>query len=178
MPTMADPRFHKAVILMCTHDENGAMGLVINQALPSIIFNDLVAQLPFKSDIKIDLESSSIPLIMSGGPVDQMRGFLLHSVDFHRKETLVVDQNFGVTGTVDALMDVVLGNGPDKMLFILGYAGWGAGQLDSEIKQNAWLVVDSHPDIVFHKDPQEKWIKAVNTLGIDPSMLSGIAGSA
>lgn len=177
MPSMADTRFERAVIFMCAHDDEGAMGLVINNTMPEIEFVDLIKQLKIESDIKVDMEKLNMP-VMCGGPVESARGFLLHSGDYTNKDTLNVSEDFGVTGTVDALKEVALGDGPDDMLFILGYAGWTAGQLDEEIQQNTWLVVDADPDIIFADSPDDKWQHAVEALGIDPAMLSITAGRA
>ena len=177
MPSMGDPRFHRAVIFICAHDEDGAMGLIINHSMQGVEFTDLVKQLKFESDIKVDFDSLNLP-VMCGGPVESARGFLLHSSDFIREDTMKVDKTYGVTGTVDALKDIASGNGPSDLLFMLGYAGWDAGQLDVEIQQNAWLVVDPDPDLIFNGEPEEKWTRAVGKLGIDPGMLSGVAGSA
>lgn len=176
MPTMGDPRFHKAVIFMCAHDENGAMGLVINHVLPGVEFPQLLEQLGIASDINVNF-SSSVP-VMAGGPVESARGFLLHSGDYKRKDTVTIDDAYGVTGTIEALREIARGQGPGKLLFILGYAGWGAGQLDREIQDNSWLVVDADPAIIFHAQADEKWKLAVGKLGIDPAMLSGEAGRA
>ncbi|MGH1403900.1 MAG: YqgE/AlgH family protein [Alphaproteobacteria bacterium] len=177
MPSMGDPRFERAVVFICAHDKNGAMGLVINQTMPNVAFSDLVKQLKLESDIKVDFEKLNLP-VMCGGPVESARGFLLHSSEFTRHDTMNVDSSFGVTGTVDALKDVACGNGPEDLLFILGYAGWTAGQLDTEIQQNAWLVIDAIPELIFAGTADEKWARAVETLGIDPSMLSTSAGRA
>lgn len=177
MPSMGDSRFHRAVIFMCSHDAEGAMGLVINHTLPGIAFHELVKQLDMRSDIVVDLNALRLP-VMNGGPVDSARGFLLHTPDFKREETVVIGGQYGVTGTVEAVQDIVCGKGPDRILFILGYAGWSAGQLDWEIQQNAWLVADADPAIIFHPDNEAKWEKAIGQLGFDPGMLSGTAGSA
>lgn len=177
MPNMGDPRFHRAVIFMLSHNQNGAMGLVVNHTLPGVAFSELIDQLKIESDIKVDFKKLGLP-VMSGGPVEAARGFLLHSLDFRRKETVSIDEGYGITGTVEALKDIAGGKGPDHLLFILGYAGWTAGQLDREIQENAWLVVDPDPAIIFHDKPEEKWQMAIKRLGVDPGMLSGAAGSA
>ena len=176
-PSMGDPRFRKSVIFICAHDENGAMGLVINHRLPGLEFQSILEQMKITSDIKVDLEALSLP-VMSGGPVETGRGFLLHGNDFKHHETIKVDDDYGVTGTIDALKAVVKGEGPEKLLFILGYAGWEAGQLDEELQQNSWLVCDPDPSVIFHETNDEKWAMAFNTLGFDPSMLSGDVGRA
>lgn len=177
MPSMGDPRFDRSVIFICAHDDNGAMGLVINNKLAGVEFDDLLKQLNINSDIKIDLKSVNIP-VMNGGPVDNARGFLLHSADYKQVDTITIDDFYGVTGTVDALREVAQGEGPDQLLFVLGYAGWSAGQLDQEMQQNSWLVVDPDPSLVFHPVNDEKWAMAMQKLGIDPAMLSGAAGQA
>lgn len=175
MPGMTDPRFHRSVIFMCAHDEEGAMGLVINHELSGVEFNDLVSQLKFESDMKFD--ALNLP-VMYGGPVETARGFLLHSSDFKRPETMHIDDHFAITGTVDALQDIAQEGRPKNLLFILGYAGWDAGQLEDELQQASWLVVDPDDDLIFEGDPDEKWLKAINKLGIDPAMLSVESGRA
>ncbi len=174
MPAMGDPRFHKAVIYMCAHDENGAMGLVINHVLPGIDLTQLLEQL----NITPEQDKTPDTPVLSGGPVETARGFVLHSSDFSQSDTIKIDEKFSVTGTIDALKTIASGEGPDKMLFILGYAGWGSGQLDQEIQQNAWLVTDADPELIFAAAPDEKWDKAIGQMGIDPAMLSGQAGRA
>ncbi len=177
MPQMGDPRFHKSVIFMCAHDENGAMGLVINRAQPALEFDHLLGQLDITSDIEVKIETPDIA-VMCGGPVETARGFLLHSNDFEQEDTISIDDAYRVTGTVEALKQVASGKGPEHMLFILGYAGWGAQQLEQEIQQNAWLVVEPDHEIIFGDDPDVKWVKGVQKLGVDPAMLSGEAGRA
>lgn len=177
MPGMGDPRFHRAVIFVCAHDAEGAMGLVINNTMSGVDFTDLVGQLKIESDIKINFDKLNLP-VMCGGPVESARGFLLHSGDFARAETMKVNKSYGVTGTLEALKDVALGNGPDNLIFILGYAGWEAGQLDAEILQNTWLIAEPDEALIFGDDPTAKWTQAVGKLGIDPAMLSGTAGRA
>lgn len=177
MPAMGDPRFHRAVIYLCAHDENGAMGLVINHLLPDVEFEDLLEQLGIESNIEVTLGPDEVP-VMAGGPVEAARGFLLHSNDFTQPDTIQIDSSCSVTGTIDALKEVATGKGPEQILFILGYAGWGAGQLDREIQDNAWLVVDPDPAIIFHPDAEEKWTLAVKKLGFDPAQLSAEAGRA
>lgn len=177
MPGMGDLRFHKAVIFICAHDENGAMGLVVNHTLPGLEFGQLLKQLGISSNIELPLNDLSVP-VLSGGPVEAARGFLLHSGEFNQTDTIKIDDHYSVTGTVDALKEVATGKGPEKMLFILGYAGWSPGQLDDEIQNNSWLVVDPDPGLIFEALPDEKWDMAIAKLGIDPGMLSGEAGRA
>lgn len=173
MPQMGDPRFHKAVIFICAHDVNGAMGLVINHTLPGLELSELLSQL----HIEGNQTSPDIP-VMSGGPVETGRGFILHKGDFRQIDSLKIESDIYVTGTIDALKAIAQGKGPDEMLFILGYAGWTAGQLDLELQQNAWLVVDADPALIFDSNPDECWDLAIRKIGIDPNMLSGEAGRA
>lgn len=177
MPGLGDPRFYRAVIFMCAHDEKGAMGLVINHTLPGIEFRSLLEQLKISSDIKVDLAGLDVP-VMCGGPVEAARGFILHSSDFNQKDTVAVGDFYGITGTIEALKIIAGGGGPDNLLFLLGYAGWGPGQLDQEIQDNSWLVAEPDPAIIFHAEPDEKWTMAVQKLGFDPGMLSSEAGRA
>lgn len=175
MPMLGDPRFHKAVIFICAHDENGAMGLVVNNTLAGFDMDQLLEQVGIAPGER-NLESINFP-VMAGGPVESARGFLLHDESFIQKDTIRIDQ-FGITGTIDALKEIATGNGPDDLLFILGYAGWSPGQLDEEIQQNSWLVADADPAIIFHANPDEKWNMAVRKMGIEPAMLSAEAGRA
>ena len=174
MPPMGDTRFEKAVIFMCAHDEQGAMGLVINHTLPDITFKNLLEQVGITSDIRVNISRP----VMSGGPVESSRGFLLHSNEFSQEDTIKINDALSVTGTIDALKEVAKGNGPEDMLFILGYAGWSAGQLEQEIQDNAWLVSEPDNAIIFNGNHSNKWISAVGKMGFDPGMLSGAAGRA
>lgn len=176
MPQMGDPRFHKAVIFVCAHDENGAMGLIVNHMLSGLELGELLKQMKIGSEAALG-KFANIP-VMSGGPVESARGFILHSGDFKQPDTVKVSDTISVTGTVEGLKAVAAGTGPDRMLFMLGYAGWGAGQLDQEMQQNAWLVAEADPDLVFASGTDEKWDRAVRRIGVDPAMLSGNAGRA
>jgi putative transcriptional regulator len=179
MPGMADPRFQKAVIFICAHDKNGAMGLVINHVLPGIDMRELLKQLNIKPPGE---NTPAVPSkdadVMNGGPVETARGFLLHSSEFTQDDTIHLDGRFSVTGTVDALKAIADGNGPRDMLFILGYSGWGAGQLDRELHENTWLVADPDPGLVFETAHDLKWDRAVRAIGVDPAMLSTDLGHA
>ena len=173
MPSMTDPRFEKSVIYMCAHNSDGAMGLVINRAIDSLTFPELLEQL------EIDPGSGGDHIrVLFGGPVEQARGFVLHSPDYLQDASLVVDNNVVLTATIDILRAIADGTGPNNCLLALGYAGWGAGQLDSEIKSNGWLSVDADEDLVFGCDLDEKWERAMTKIGIDPRMLSDAAGHA
>lgn len=173
MPGMKDPRFAKTVIYMCAHSADGAMGLVVNRELQSLTFPDMLQQLNIEApDAQPEIR------VHFGGPVESGRGFVLHSADYVRDATLVVDSRIALTATVDILKAIARGSGPNHSLLALGYAGWGAGQLDNEMKANGWLHVEADPELVFDADLDGKWDRAMAKLGIDPLMLSDTAGHA
>ncbi|WP_308911913.1 YqgE/AlgH family protein [Pseudokordiimonas caeni] len=173
MPGMTDPRFDRSVIYICTHDSAGAMGLIINQPIDFLTFEGLLDQL----EITAAPEVPEVP-IHCGGPVEPGRGFVLHSADFVQDSTLIVSETLALTATVDVLKAIAGGTGPRNHLLALGYAGWGAGQLESEITQNAWLTAEADEEIIFHTDVDQKWPRTMAMLGIDISMLSSLAGHA
>jgi len=173
MPGMEDPRFAKAVIYLCAHSEDGAMGLVINQAIDALTFPDLLEQLEIEP-----VEPYSRIEVQFGGPVETTRGFVLHSPDYVQDVSLVVDEDIALTATVDILRAIAEGAGPDHRLLALGYSGWGPGQLDAEIKRNGWLHVEADRDLVFGANLDSKWHQAMSKIGIDPRMLSDEAGHA
>jgi putative transcriptional regulator len=176
MPNMDDPRFHRAVILVCAHDENGAMGLMINHILPGMDLLGLMDQL----NIEVDLRTLSNlnTQIMNGGPVESGRGFIIHGPEFKMPETVTVTPDLCVTGTIDALRAVAAGKGPQVMSFMLGYAGWEPGQLEREVQDNVWLLADADADLIFNVPAAQIWGDAVKAIGVDPGMLSAAAGRA
>lgn len=173
MPGMPDPRFAQTIIYMCAHNAEGAMGLVVNRALETLSFGTLLTQL----GISVCGEGIERP-VHFGGPVDTGRGFVLHSLDYVRDGTMTVTDTFALTATVDILKAIAGGTGPRQHLLALGYAGWGPGQLDSEIRSNGWLNVDADLGLVFDDDLDSKWERAMAKIGIDPRMLSDAAGHA
>ncbi|HBH00005.1 MAG TPA: YqgE/AlgH family protein [Rhodobacteraceae bacterium] len=174
MPGMGDPRFDRTVVFLCVHSGEGAMGLIVNKPAPGIAFRNLLEQL----EIEPGPEAAQIR-VHYGGPVEQGRGFVLHSMDYAgQPATLDVDGRFGMTTTLDILEDIARGNGPQAVLMALGYAGWGPGQLEAELQRNGWLTAPAAPEIVFGRDDGGKWEAAVKTLGIRPSFLSADGGSA
>jgi putative transcriptional regulator len=173
MPKMSDPRFSKTVIYMCAHNSEGAMGLIINKLVEELTFPDLLKQL------KIDHMPSKIPLnVFLGGPVEQTRGFVLHSIEYLQNATLRVSDTVGLTSTIDVLRDISEGNGPKDKLLTLGYTGWGPGQLDLEIIENGWLHVEADDALVFGDQLTNKWEMAIKKIGINPQMLSEESGHA
>ena len=173
MPSMADTRFAHSVILICAHTPEGAMGIVVNQPLQQPSFEDLLKQL----DVAPAPPARQI-LLCTGGPVDNARGFVLHTADWTGEGSLRVDDNLALTASLDILKAIAGGGGPKEGLLALGYAGWGPGQLDAEIQQNAWLSAPPAIDLVFDSDHQTKWRRALGILKIDPLLLSGSAGHA
>lgn len=173
MPNMPDERFSKSVIYMCAHSAEGAMGLVVNKPLETLSFPDLLEQL----DIVPSGHSEPIN-VHFGGPVESGRGFVLHTPDYVQDATMVVDDQIALTATVDILQAIADGIGPRQSLLALGYAGWGPGQLDSEIKANGWLHVAADPGLVFGGGMDDKWEQAMLKIGVDPRMLSDEAGHA
>jgi putative transcriptional regulator len=173
MPSMGDPRFARTVIFLCAHNEEGAMGLVVNKPMPSISFTDLLAQLGIEA-----AHGAGGQRVHFGGPVESGRGFVLHSTDFQREGTMVVDDHVALTATIDILRAIAAGDGPRRHILALGYAGWGPGQLDSEIQANGWLSAPPDEAILFDGDLATKWERAIAKLGIAPAMLSGEAGHA
>jgi len=174
MPGMGDPRFDHAVVFLCAHSAEGAMGLIVNKRMPDLLLNDMLEQL----EIAKGVGSEGIG-VHFGGPVEGGRGFVLHSHDYcGHPGTLEIDAAFGMTATKDILVDIARGDGPAATLTALGYSGWGPGQLESELQQNAWLTVDGDAAIVFDPDDGGKWERALKKLGIDPLMLSASGGRA
>lgn len=173
MPQMEDERFARSLIYVCAHTAEGAMGLVLNRAVDNVTFPDLLRQL----NIAPAPTSPQDPILF-GGPVETGRGFVLHSADYVRDATLLVDHDVGLTATLDILKDIAAGQGPRRSLLMLGYAGWGPGQLDAEIQANGWLNASADETLIFGHDLETKWDKALAKLGIDLSTLSGTAGHA
>ena len=173
MPSMRDARFTRSVIFMCAHNENGAMGLVINRLVGAITFPDLLDQLGIQTTA--DTEEIRVHF---GGPVESGRGFVLHSSDYNQDSTLEVDSKIALTATIDILRDIATGSGPRQRLMALGYAGWGPGQLDLEIQDNGWLHVEADDELIFGDDLNNKWERAIGKLGVSVSMLSDEAGHA
>jgi putative transcriptional regulator len=173
MPAMADPRFAQSVIYLCAHTPEGAMGLVLNRPLKRPSFEDLLRQLDVAP-----LPPARRIRLCAGGPVDNARGFVLHTSDWTGEGSLRVDDGLALTASLDVLKAIAEGGGPREGILALGYAGWGPGQLDAEIQQNAWLSVSADETIVFDGDHDTKWRRAFAKLKIDPLLLSGAAGHA
>ncbi|MDX2221339.1 MAG: YqgE/AlgH family protein [Rhodospirillaceae bacterium] len=173
MPTMGDPNFERTLIYLCHHAAEGAMGLVVNKPMSDLKFVDILSQL----DIERTAPCDRI-LVHRGGPVDRARGFVLHTADYDRQGTMKVDGDIALSATTEILRAIASGTGPRRSLMALGYAGWGGGQLDAEIKQNAWLSVPADDDILFSPDVGTKWERALAKLGVSAAVLSSTAGRA
>ena len=173
MPQMRDPRFQRSVIYMCVHNEQCAMGLVVNRLVNSLSFPDLLQQL------NIDAENLQQTIrVHFGGPVESGRGFVLHSDEFRESGTTIVPGGLALTATIDILKAIAQGHGPRRSMLALGYAGWGPKQLDDEVQANAWLSAPADEDIVFDGELDSKWERAMQKIGITPSMLTGLSGDA
>jgi len=181
MPAMVDPRFSRAVIFICAHSADGAMGIVVNQRAPHITFPKLLDQLdietrPALGGILLPLDKMAVH---AGGPVETGRGFVLHTSDYYVADsTLPIDDSVCLTATIDILRAIASGSGPMRSLLALGYAGWGPGQLESEIHANGWLTCQGDPDIIFDAPIEAKYERALATLGVHPSFLVNDAGHA
>jgi putative transcriptional regulator len=173
MPHLNDPRFQRTVIYLCVHNPDGAMGLVLNRSFGQISFRELLSQL--------GIPEAPQPVerrVHFGGPVESGRGFVLHSAEYVRAETLVIGGGVALTSTLDILKAIAAGYGPRHSLLALGHAGWGPGQLDAEIQANGWLTSPADPAILFEESLEMKWEKALARLGVKPHMLSDAAGHA
>jgi putative transcriptional regulator len=173
MPAMQDPRFARSVICLCAHSGDGAMGIVLNKPLDGLSFDELLKQLsldPLPPQRRIRL--------VAGGPVENGRGFVLHSDDWETEGSLKVQPGVALTASVDILKAIAGGGGPREGFLALGYAGWGPGQLENEIQQNAWLSVPADERLLFGAAPDRLWHEALAKLHVDPALLSGTAGHA
>ncbi len=180
MPAMRDERFARSVIYVCAHSLEGAMGLIINRRADHIDFSELLGQLDFGQE-KDDTQRPQVAdmPVHFGGPVEGGRGFVLHSPDYFADEsTLCVNDTVSLTATIDILKAIATGEGPDRALMALGYAGWAPGQLEAEIRANGWLNCAGDPKLVFDGDLEQKYARALGTLGVDPSFLVADAGHA
>src|SRR5262252_3327601 len=181
MPAMNDERFSRAVIYVCAHSSDGAMGIIVNQPAANIKFPDLLVQLeviPAADLIQLPRKAGSVK-VLKGGPVETGRGFVLHSADFFiENSTLPIDNGICLTATLDILKAIAHGEGPQSAVLALGYAGWAPGQLETEITENGWLNCTADPELIFGTDIDGKYAKALRKIGIDPGKLSSEAGHA
>lgn len=173
MPGMLDDRFERSVVYVCAHTKEGAMGLMINRPIRDLTFSSLLTQLNIEPSNQL-----TAPPILAGGPVDIIRGFVLHSPEYASNATLAITEQASLTVTTDIIRDISKGSGPQNFLIALGYVGWGGGQLEQEIKENAWLPVETSADLLFLLSPEKKWECGLKKIGIDPILLSPEQGKA
>jgi putative transcriptional regulator len=172
MPGIGDPRFDRAVIAMCAHDEQGALGIGIGRTIPTITFHGLLIQLDIEPGIAPDAP------IYHGGPVEAQRGFILHGTDWEGEDTISAGDNWRLTGTLDVLRAIAEGTGPARWLAALGYAGWGEGQLDEELTRHGWFSVPGTDELAFAIPPERRWSAGFATAGIDARLIAPASGTA
>ena len=173
MPSLEDERFFKTVIYMCAHSKEGAMGIIINKKIDYDLYPDLLEQL----GIDKPLENKKL-YIRYGGPVESGRGFVLHSDEITRQETLSIDKGIALTSTAEFFEDLSKDRGPKNSILALGYAGWEPGQLEREIRSNSWMTLATDASFIFDEEVSNKWSQAYNLLGFDPYKLSHQSGRA
>jgi len=173
MPAMTDPNFEQTVSFICQHDENGALGIIINRTM-DLTMADVLGQMDIASD---ECRRAGQP-VHYGGPVQTERGFILHDQPEAWESTLSIDGRVGLTTSKDILDAIARNEGPEHVLIALGYAGWGAGQLEQEISQNAWLSGPADTDLMFITPVEQRWSRAAGLLGVDLTLLSREAGHA
>lgn len=172
---MGDPRFSQTVIFMCAHDANHAFGLVVNNPLPDLTLGEVLTQMK-ATDIPAIIRDEPV---LWGGPVDEGNGFVLHSLDYALPgKTLRAGPDIGFSASREALFAMASDNPPACSLLMLGMASWGPEQLDQELTENAWVVVDADPDLIFNTDHAEKWNRSLARIGIDPGRFSDLSGHA
>lgn len=179
MPHMPDPKMEQATIFLCAHSERGAMGLVLNKLVNNMSFTELLRQLRIMPPARRGPGKA----VQFGGPVETGRGFVLHSSEYSAGEsTMKIGQasglNVGLTATVDVVKDIAEGRGPQASMLALGYAGWGAGELETQIQRNAWLTCPADDYLLFGPQLEGKWLHSIQKLGINPSQLSRDTGRA
>lgn len=173
MPNMEDPRFARSVVCLCAHSDDGAMGIVINRPIERLSFDSLLRQ------VKVDpVPPQRQVKLLAGGPVEEGRGFVLHSDEWRADGSIPVEGGFALTANVDILKAIAQGGGPRQCVLALGYAGWGPGQLESELTENAWLTAPPDEALLFDEDTATKWQRALLKLKVDPSRMVGAAGHA
>jgi putative transcriptional regulator len=174
MPGIEDPRFERTVLYLCAHDEDQAMGLAVNRPVEGLTVFELLQRLGVKSEIQAPSD-----LVLLGGPLERERGFVLHTDDFTSPDsTLPVADGLGLTATRDVLDAMASAKRPRKAMLALGYAGWGPGQLEQELRDNVWLICDADEALLFDEDHEHKWTRALAKLGITADHLSATAGRA
>jgi len=172
MPGMGDQRFDHAAIALCVHDEHGALGIGVGHVRGGITFHDMLEELEIEPGHAPDCE------VLHGGPVETGRGFVLHTPDWGGTGTIEVAPLCAMSASLDVLKAIAEGRGPSKWLVALGYAGWGAGQLDGEMRRHGWFAASGRPQVLFDTPTDQRWTEAWKADGIDPAQLVGQTGRA
>ena len=172
MPGIGDPRFEKAVIAMCVHDEDGALGIGLGRIIPRLGFHDLLKQLDIAPG-----QAPNAP-VHHGGPVQPERGFILHSLDWGGADSVQVGGRWVLSATLDILKAIADGKGPSRWLAALGYAGWGPGQLEEEMGRHGWFVTPGSDELLYGSDVNSRWADAFRSAGVDPRLLTAESGTA
>ena len=175
MPKLQDPNFEKTVTLICEHNKEGAIGIIINRPMETLKLSDILSELEIKKD-----QTRLIPddHVYIGGPVHNELGLVLHAGTGDWESTLRIGPDLGLTSSRDVLESIATGDGPNSALLSLGYAGWAPCQLESEIHQNSWLTVKADPEIIFSIPVNMRWQKAIESMGLNPTRLSSQMGHA
>ena len=173
MPDMADERFYKTVIYLCAHSDEGSMGIIINKKIDHDLYPNLLNQLGVDKTF-----SHNKIFIRYGGPIETGRGFVLHTDDVIQKESLPINKDIVLTSTAEIFNDIARGKGPKVSILAIGYAGWGAGQLESEIKHNSWMTLPIDSNFIFDEQVSNKWNQAYKIMGFDPNSLYKFSGNA
>lgn len=174
MPLLNDFNFARAVVYVCAHNEEGAMGIVINHPIYNIKLGEVMSQM----EIKVKHKAVNELPVFLGGPVQPERGFIIHRPNDEWQSTLLTGDDLGVTSSQDILQALAVGKGPKEFIVLLGYAGWGPGQLEEEVANNYWLTTPASPEILFNTPPEERWSAAAALLGVDIINISSETGHA
>ena len=168
-----DDIFDRSVVYICSHTNRGAMGIIINKPMEKYTFSDLTMQLPLKSYERLNEIN-----LYTGGPLEQVRGMVLHSTDYVKDGTIIVGNGIAISSTTEIIADIAFNHGPDDKLVALGYSFWQPKQLEAEIYNNDWIVVDGNKNLLFRTDDADKWQRALDELGIRLDRFVGITGNA
>ncbi len=168
-----DDIFGRSVVYVCSHTSRGAMGVIINKPLEQYTFSDLTMQLPLQSYERLNEIN-----LYTGGPLEQIRGMVLHSTDYVKDGTIVVGNGIAISSTTEIIADIAFNHGPDDKLVALGYSFWQPKQLETEIYNNDWIVVNGYKDLLFRTKDEEKWQRALDEIGLKFDNFIGITGNA
>lgn len=172
MPDMPDIRFRRSVVAICSHDEGGALGIALGEPVQDVSLHELLDSFEIATNGIVD------DVVLAGGPVEQRRGFVLHGTDWFTEDSMVIGKDLALTGSLEILKAIGAGTGPKDYLVALGYAGWGAGQLEQELAAPGWFVSAGDPRALFAARPEDRWAAAFALDGIDPAMLASSSGLA